>query len=137
MRYCNDCATFVKEETGTCETCSNTICRTCMPSHEQRCGHVAIADPELPFGEPPPEPVRSALASTPAPAMAKARNGTGTVSLYTADSLRNAIVKCRHCQRDNYETRFWCTHCGHGLGMPMAECVCETCLKAQEPGHGH
>ncbi len=67
-----------------------------------------------------------------AAAIATHSNGTVTTKPYAIGRMRNRMVGCRHCHRENHETRIWCTRCGHGLGMTIETCVCENCLHASK-----
>lgn len=75
---------------------------------------------ELPFGSEPK--LADPTPAPPSPAAA--------TSLYAAEPTRSGVVHCGVCKRENHETRVWCTACGHQLGVALAECVCEGCLKA-------
>jgi hypothetical protein len=78
----------------------------------------ADSDPEqldFPEGRQPATPASSNRAPTP---------------LWSAESTRNGVVICGVCQRANHETRFWCVRCGHAIGMPLSQCVCEQCLSS-------
>lgn len=76
---------------------------------------------ELPFG-----PSRELPAFAPAE-----RPPSPQTPLYSNAQPRNRMVPCGVCQKPNHETRLWCTSCGHQMGVPLAECVCEACV------HGH
>ncbi len=65
----------------------------------------------------------------PTPIPVPAGQGLAPTPLYAALWPRNGMVPCRTCQRANHETRLWCTACGHQMGVPLGECVCETCLR--------
>ncbi len=53
--------------------------------------------------------------------------------LYDGRQPRNGSIRCGVCEREDHETRLRCTRCGHGLGVPLAECVCEICLRGAPP----
>ena len=68
------------------------------------------------------------FARPPQPAPIPPQSHPRSVRLYTVERLRERGVSCRVCQKQNHETRLWCTHCGHQLGVPLSECVCESCV---------
>ena len=70
---------------------------------------------DLPEREDPPAPASSKRTPTP---------------LWPAEPTRNGSVICNVCQRANHETRVWCVRCGHAIGMPLSQCVCEQCLSS-------
>lgn len=66
----------------------------------------------------------------PEPPLAPAGHGVPPTLLYTIERPRNGYVRCGGCRGANHETRLWCTTCGHQMGVPLADCVCETCVQA-------
>ncbi len=79
---------------------------------------------QLDFPDQPERPVRPSFALPPPPAQR-----TPPMPLYEVDRPRNRMVPCRHCPQANHETRLWCTSCGHQMGVPLSECVCESCRR--------
>ena len=61
---------------------------------------------------------------------APASSSRAPTPLWPAEPTRNGVVICGACQRTNHETRVWCVRCGHAIGMPLSQCVCEQCLSS-------